>query len=71
MKYDNSLSSGLNNNSIEKLKIFKKMIELLKYYIDKTSISLETKELYYKDVENRYNIRKEKVYKKKMENLKD
>ena len=65
MKYDNSLSSGLNNNSIEKLKIFKKMIELLKYYIDKTSISLETKELYYKDVENRYNIRKEKVYKKR------
>ena len=44
--------------------------ELLKYYIDKTSISLETKELYYKDVENRYNIRKEKVY-KKMENLKN
>lgn len=65
LKYDNSLSSGLNNNSIEKLKIFKKMIELLKYYIDKTSISLETKELYYKDVENRYNIRKEKVYKKR------
>ena len=40
------------------------MVELAKYYISKATISLETKELYYKDVENRYNIRKEKVYKK-------
>ena len=40
------------------------MVELAKYYISKTTISIETKELYYKDVENRYNIRKERVYKK-------
>lgn len=39
-------------------------MELAKYYISKTTISLENKERYYKDVENRYNIRKEKVYKK-------
>ena len=31
-------------------------------YINKTAISPETKECYYKDVENRYNIRK-KSYK--------
>lgn len=64
LKYDSSLSNDLNKNAIEKLKIFKEMVELAKYYISKATISLETKELYYKDVENRYNIRKEKVYKK-------
>lgn len=64
LKYDSSLSSNLNKNAIEKLKIFKEMVELAKYYISKTDISRETKELYYKDVDNRYNIRKEKIYKK-------
>lgn len=64
LKYDSSLSSNLNKNAIEKLKIFKEMVELAKYYISKTDISRETKELYYKDVDNRYNIRKEKNYKK-------
>lgn len=64
LKYDSSLSTNLNKNAIKKLKTFKEMVELAKYYISKTTISLETKELYYKDVENRYNIRKEKVYKK-------
>ena len=64
LKYDSSLSSNLNKNAIEKLKIFKVMVELAKYYISKTDISRETKELYYKDVDNRYNIRKEKNYKK-------
>lgn len=64
LKYDSSLSSNLNKNAIEKLKTFKEMVELAKYYISKTGISRETKELYYKDVDNRYNIRKEKIYKK-------
>lgn len=64
LKYDSSLSSNSIKYSIEKLKIFKEMVELAKYYIEKTPISLETKEFYYKDVENRYNIRKERVYKK-------
>ena len=64
LKYDNSLSTNSIEYATEKLKTFKEMVELAKYYISKTDISLETKELYYKDVENRYNIRKEKVYKK-------
>lgn len=64
LKYDSSLSSNSIKYSIEKLKTFKEMVELAKYYIEKTPISLETKEFYYKDVENRYNIRKERVYKK-------
>lgn len=64
LKYDSSLSTNSKKYAIEKLKTFKEIVELAKYYISKTDISLETKELYYKDVENRYNIRKEKVYKK-------
>ncbi len=62
LKYDSSLSTNLTKSAIDKLKILKEMVELAKYYINKTTISPETKECYYKDVENRYNIRK-KSYK--------
>ena len=61
LKYDSSLSTNLNKNAIEKLKTFREMVKLAKYYISKTTISIETKELYYKDVENRYNIRKKVI----------
>lgn len=64
LKYDSSLSTNSTKYAIEKLKIFREMMELAKHYISKTTISLATKERYYKDVENRYNIRKERVYRK-------
>lgn len=63
LKYDSSLSTNSNKYAIEKLKIFREVVELAKFYISKTTISLTTKESYYKDVENRYNIRKERVNK--------
>lgn len=61
LKYDNSLSNNSNHSSKEKLKIFRQMANLVKKYINETTISTETKKLYYEDVENRYNVRKEKV----------
>lgn len=61
LKYDNSLSTNSRENAIDKLKIFKEVIKLSRHYIDKTSISSKTKNLYYKDINNRYNIRKEKI----------
>lgn len=63
LKYDSSLSTNSNKYAIEKLKIFREVVELAKFYISKTTISLTTKESYYKDVENRYSIRKERVNK--------
>lgn len=64
LKYDSSLSTSSTESAINKLNIFRGIIELAKYYISKTAISLETKELYYKDVDNRYSIRKSKIYTK-------
>lgn len=64
LKYDESLSTNSADFALEKLKIFKQVVELAKYYISITQISLQTKELYYNDVENRYNIREKKVYSK-------
>lgn len=65
LKYDDSLSNCSNDKKIEKLRIFRKIVDLAKEYISNTPISPETKELYYNDVENRYFIRQEKIYKKR------
>lgn len=64
LKYDSSLSTNSNDYAVYKLKVFKEIIKLAKLYISTTQISSKTKELYYRDLENRYNIRKEKVYSK-------
>lgn len=64
LKYDESLSTNSADFALEKLKIFKQVVELAKYYISMTQISLQTKELYYNDLENRYNVREKKVYSK-------
>lgn len=66
LKYDSSLSANSIETAIYKLNVFKEMIKLAREYIDKTSISLENKEYYFKDIENRYNIRREKVYSRMM-----
>lgn len=62
LKYDTSLSNAKEKYTIERLRIFKDIIELAKYYMSQTSISNETKELYFKDVDNRYNIRRTKTF---------
>jgi len=64
LKYDESLSTNSADFALEKLKIFKQVVELAKYYISMTQVSLQTKELYYNDVENRYKIREKKIYSK-------
>lgn len=64
LKYDSSLSTNSDDYAIYKLKILKQIIELAKLYISTTDISEQTKKLYYEDLENRYNIRKEKIYSK-------
>ena len=64
LKYDSSSSTNSNDYAVYKLKVFKEIIKLAKLYISTTQISSKTKELYYRDLENRYNIRKEKVYSK-------
>ncbi|MGN1000738.1 MAG: glycosyltransferase family 2 protein [Bacilli bacterium] len=64
LKYDSSLSTSSSEYAIYKLEVLKQIIELAKLYISTTQISQQTKELYYRDLENRYNIRKEKVYSK-------
>lgn len=64
LKYDNSLSTNSDDYAIYKLKILKQIIELANLYISTTDISEQTKKLYYEDLENRYNIRKEKIYSK-------
>lgn len=61
LKYDSSLSTNSDDYAIYKLKILKQIIELAKLYISTTDISEQTKKLYYEDLENRYNIRKEKI----------
>lgn len=64
LKYDSSLSTNLDDYAVYKLKILKQIIELAKLYISTTNISEQTKKMYYEDLENRYNIRKEKIYSK-------
>lgn len=64
LKYDSSLSTNSDDYAIYKLKILKQIIELAKLYISTTDISEQTKKLYYEDLENRYNIRKEKIHSK-------
>lgn len=61
LKYDDSLSKR-KSDPVYKLKLLKEVIELLKNYISTTSISPKVKELYYKDLEKRYQIRKEKFF---------
>lgn len=61
LKYDDSLSKR-KSAPVYKLKLLKEVIELLKNYISTTSISPKVKELYYKDLEKRYQIRKEKFF---------
>lgn len=70
LKYDNSLSANSDEYAVYKLEILKQIIELAKLYISTTNISEQTKKLYYEDLENRYNIRKEKVYSKTKELMK-
>lgn len=64
LKYDSSLSTNSNDYAVYKLEVLKQIIEIAKKYISTTNISKQAKKLYYKDLENRYNIRKDKIYSK-------
>jgi len=63
MKYDDSLSNNDGNleNKKNKLALFKKIIELAEYYINKTDISGESKRVFINDIHNRYTIREQKI----------
>lgn len=61
--YDESLTKQKNNSKYAKMKIqlLKEIIELAKYYIYKTEISENAKQIFVDDINNRYEIRKKKV----------
>jgi len=63
LQYDDSLSKHNNDLAYAKMKIelFEKIIELTQFYINKTDISSEAKQIFIDDINNRYLIRKQKV----------
>ena len=67
LQYDSSLTKKSQNDmkqilyDIEKLKVFNQIIQLTKYYINKTSISSENKQIFFDDIDERYIIREKKI----------
>lgn len=68
LQYDSSLTKYNDDNieerilyAKEKLKVFKKVIELTKIYINKTDISLISKKIFFNDIDKRYILREERV----------
>ena len=72
LQYDSSLTKKEQNDierilyDIDKLNVFNQIIQLTKYYINKTSILSENKRKFFDDIDERYNIREKKINNKLM-----
>lgn len=62
LKYDDSLTSSNENLGYikNKLELFKGIVSLTGYYMDRTNISDKNKEIFMEDVKNRYLVREQK-----------